>query len=79
MKRRYLAVEQQLGKVVRHLSPAKQQEVLDFGQFLASKNGQKKPLCSLKGLCADPNVKITAEEFDEARREMWANFPGKDI
>ena len=35
----------------------------------------KQPLKSSYGLCADLNVAISKEELDEARREMWANFP----
>jgi hypothetical protein len=35
----------------------------------------KQPLKSSLGLCADLNISISKEEIDEARREMWANFP----
>jgi hypothetical protein len=31
------------------------------------------------GLCADLGEHIIAEEIDEARREMWSNFPRDDI
>lgn len=37
----------------------------------------KKPKKSLYGLWSD--VSISAEDIDEARREMWANFPQDDI
>jgi hypothetical protein len=36
-----------------------------------------KPLRSLYGLWAD--IDISADEIDEARREMWANFLREDI
>jgi len=37
----------------------------------------KKPTRSLKGILK--GVSISAEEIDEARREMWGNFPRDDI
>lgn len=66
-------------ETVRRLPVTKQREVLDFAQFLEKTNGAKEPLRSLKGLCADLNVTITAAAIDEARREMWGSFPRGDI
>lgn len=40
-----------------------------------SKSAQ--PLRSLQGLWN--GVSISAEDIDEARREMWGNFPREDI
>jgi hypothetical protein len=74
-----MSLQQMIVQAVEELPPAKQQEVLDFAQFLASKNGTKKPLRSLKGLWADLNINISSEDIDEARREMWGNFPREDI
>jgi hypothetical protein len=37
------------------------------------------PLKSAYGLWADLNIDISAEDIDEARREMWGNFPREDI
>lgn len=34
---------------------------------------------SLWGICANLGTAPSAEEIDEARREMWANFPGENI
>jgi len=31
------------------------------------------------GLWADLDIGITDEDIDEARREMWGNFPRDDI
>lgn len=64
---------------LRQLPPEKQQEVLDFARFLASRNGEKKPLRSLMGALEHLNTNVSAEEIDEARREMWGNFPREDI
>lgn len=38
-----------------------------------------KPRRSLLGLCADLGPAPSADEIDEARREMWKNFPREDI
>jgi hypothetical protein len=40
---------------------------------------QPEPLPSLYGLWADLSVNVSAEDIDEARREMWGNFPREDI
>ncbi len=58
---------------VRKLAPEQQKKVLEFAESL--KPGLKPPLKSMKGLCADLGISISAEEIDEARREMWNNFP----
>ncbi len=39
----------------------------------------KQPRKSLLGLWADLGPAPSAEDIDEARREMWANFPRDDI
>jgi hypothetical protein len=38
-----------------------------------------KPKRSLLGLWADLGPAPSAEDIDEARREMWGNFPREDI
>ena len=40
---------------------------------------QGQPLKSLLGLCADLGSAPSAEDIDEVRREMWDNFPRKDV
>lgn len=72
-------IEQTVLTKLRALPPDKQQEVLDFVEFLEQKNGAKPPRRSLKGLWADLGVEITEEDIAEARREMWGNFPREDI
>lgn len=59
------------------LPPEKQQEVLDFVEFLEKRAEPKQPLRNLEGLWR--GVNISAEDIDEARREMWGNFPRSDI
>jgi len=39
----------------------------------------RKPGKSLRGICKHLGPAPSAEEIDEARREVWANFPREDI
>ncbi len=57
---------------LRVLPEDKQQEVLDFIEFLKAKNlltASRK----LKGMCSDLDVHLTEEDITEARREMRGN------
>lgn len=60
---------------LQQLPLEKQQEMLDFAEFLSQKVEKKMPLKSSAGALAHLNVSISKEEIDEARREAWANFP----
>jgi hypothetical protein len=40
-------------------------------------SNQKKPKRSLYGLWSD--VSVSAEDVDDARQEMWSEFPHEDI
>lgn len=53
----------------------RQQEVLDFAEFLETKEAAKKPRTNLYGALADLNVNISDEDICEVRQEMWKNFP----
>lgn len=68
-------LEQAVLDKLRALPPERQQEVLDFAEFLQQKSIVKRPLKSAKGLCADLKVDITEEDIAQARQEMWGNFP----
>ncbi|HVG17642.1 MAG TPA: DUF2281 domain-containing protein [Blastocatellia bacterium] len=72
-------IEQSVLEKLRALPPEKQQEVLDFVEFLEHKAVANRPRRSLMGLCADLKIRITEEDIAEARREMWGNFPREDI
>lgn len=74
-----MIVEQLVIKKIRHLPLDKQQEVLDFVEFLEYKAMPKQPRQSVKGLWADLNVEIDEEDIAEIRNEMWQNFPREDI
>ena len=64
---------------VRMLPPEKQQEVADFIEFLRQQSGKLQRKSRLKGLCSDLGVQITEDQIDEMRREVWGNFPRKDM
>jgi hypothetical protein len=68
-------LEQTLLETVRSLLPEKQQEVLDFAEFLRQKATPKKPRRSLRGLCADLNIHVSEADIAQARQEMWGHFP----
>ena len=60
---------------LKQLPQEKQQEMLDFAEFLQQKSAPQPPPRSLEGIWEGMNVFISKEEIDEARREAWANFP----
>ena len=72
-------MEQAVLEKLRQLPVDKQQEVLDFAEFLYQKVTPKVPLRSVKGLWADLDIEITEEDIAQARKEMWGNFPKEDI
>lgn len=74
-----MSIEQAILENLRVLPPEKQQEVLDFVEFIKSKSRSKVARRSIKGLCADLGVHITAEDIAQARREIWGNFPREDF
>jgi hypothetical protein len=76
-----VTVEQAIA-ILKQLSPRDQLKVIaqvlpEAEQRLS--DDEQKPLRSLKGLWADLGPAPSAEEIDEARREMWGNFPRDDF
>jgi hypothetical protein len=70
---------QLIAEEAKVLPPDKQQELLDFAEFLRQRCATEVRLESSAGLWEDLGVDISADEIDEARREMWGNFPREDI
>jgi len=68
-------IQQAVLEKMLQLPPDKQRQLLDFAEFLVQKSKSSGPRRSIKGLCADLGIKITAADITEARREMWSNFP----
>lgn len=74
-----MTLEQLLLDKLKQLPIDKQQELLDFADFLSEKSRGKPTLTSIRGLCADLKVDITEEEIQETRQEMWSNFPREKL
>ncbi|WP_017317710.1 DUF2281 domain-containing protein [Mastigocladopsis repens] len=74
-----MSIEEAIIENLRALPLEKQQEVLDFVEFLKAKRLPKVAPRSIKGLCADLSVHITEEDIAKARREMWGNFPRGNV
>jgi hypothetical protein len=70
---------ERIAEKARELPADKQLELLDFAEFLHARPASQRPLVSAAGLWADLGIDITSEDIDEARREMWGNFPREDI
>jgi len=70
-----MTIEEAVVEKLRALPPDKQQEALDFVEFLHQKTKVGQPRRSLEGIWKDLDVKIAEEDIAEARKEMWGNFP----
>jgi hypothetical protein len=74
-------IEQTILNNLNKLPLDKQEEVLDFVEFLTTRISPPRPLDDQKdpprlsmGALAHLGVHLTQEEIKEARREMWGNF-----
>jgi hypothetical protein len=74
-----MSIEQTVLEKLRSLPPERQQEVLDFTDSLLRRCNSVSARRSLKGAFAHLGIHLTAEDIDEARREMWSNFPRGSI
>ncbi|HVS80917.1 MAG TPA: hypothetical protein VHE60_04220 [Pyrinomonadaceae bacterium] len=79
-----MSVAESVVEKLQSLTPEQQREVVELVDALAKTNATKtnatkSPRRSLMGLFSDLNVHITEEDIEEARREMWGNFPREDI
>jgi hypothetical protein len=71
------SLEDTIIEKLRTLPPERQQEVLDFVEFIQQRVQHKQPRQSVKGLWKDLiDRPITAEDIAESRREMLKDFPG---
>lgn len=75
-----MTLEQEIVDALRGLPADNQREVLNHAKHLRSELGERRPpRKSGRGLWADLDIDLTAEAIDEARREMWKNFPKDDF
>ena len=73
---------EQASALIENLSPLDKVRLMErLASTLERDLGEPvtEPPPSLYGLWADLGVDISAEDIDEARREMWSNFPREDI
>ena len=73
-----MSVEDAIIEAVRELPVYQQQEILEYATRLRDESKVKGPSKSIKGLWADLGISLSAEDIDEARREMWQISPRKD-
>ena len=71
-------------KLLEHLAKMLENELIAVGVSTMRASEQssehpQKPRRSLLGIWSDWGSGPSAEEIDEVRREMWANFPREDI
>ncbi len=69
-----MMVEEILLEKVKALPINRQQEVLDFAEFLALKEAQPQPRRSLKGALSHLHIRVTEEDIRAARNEMWRGY-----
>lgn len=70
---------EQIAEAAKGLPQEKQQELLEFAEFLSQRYQQRRPLRSVRGACRDLGPAPSAEEIDEARADLWGRFPREDI
>lgn len=73
-----MSIEKSVMERLESLTPEQQVKLREFLNSLEDANVSKGPRRSLRGLFSDLGVTISEEDIDEARREMWGNFP-RDI
>ncbi|MEO6051680.1 MAG: DUF2281 domain-containing protein [Pyrinomonadaceae bacterium] len=52
----------------------RQQEVLDFAEFLEAKQLVRKPRRSMQGVLSHLKINFTEADMREARNEMWRGY-----
>ncbi len=70
-----MSIETEIIAKLKSLSLEKQQQLLEFAEFLEYKSIPKRPRLSSKGLWVNLGIDITEANIHKARREMWSNFP----
>ncbi len=68
-------IEEQVVAKLRELSPAKQQQVLEFLESLPKSSPPGLPRKSWYGTLKHLRMDVSLEDIAEVRKEMWAKFP----
>lgn len=72
-------VLEQIKELAIELTLSEQAELVKWLQTKMHSEQSAKPKKSLYGLWADQGIDISTEDIENARREMWGNFPRDDI
>jgi hypothetical protein len=74
-----MSLEQAILQAVRALPYEKQQEILRHASRLREETGKRTPFRSVRGLWADLDISLSANEIEENQRQMWQTFPREDF
>ena len=74
-----MSVEEAILEAVHNLPLKQQEEMLEHGVRLRDERAELPPPMKLRGLLADLNINVSAEEIDENQRELWRGFSRDDI
>ncbi len=69
-----MTVEDAVVEKLKALPKARQQEVLDFAEFLTEKEKPQAPRRSLQGSLSHLNINFTDADLREVRNEMWRGY-----
>lgn len=69
-----MTVTEALLKTVSMLPKPRQQEVLDFAEFLGEKENLKADRRSMQGILADKNITFSPDDLRRERNEMWRGY-----
>ena len=64
---------------IKVLPPNLKEEALHFIEFLETKLATKPKRQISLGIGEDLGIEITSADIDEAKKEMWSNFPREEF
>ena len=66
-----MTVTEALVEKISALPSVRQQEVLDFAEFLFENERPKTPRRSMQGILSDLNIDLSDADLRQARSDMW--------
>ncbi|MBI5959040.1 MAG: hypothetical protein HY866_09915 [Chloroflexi bacterium] len=79
MNNQALSYETILDLVLRLPKMDRARLIAQIAPTLVDETAVQQPIQALRGLLSDYGTAPSAEDIDEARREMWSAFPHEDI
>ena len=70
-----MTVEDAVLEKLKVLPNSRKQDLLNFADSLVKMESVRKPRRNLYGALADLDTGILEQDFSEARKEAWKNFP----